>query len=99
MSVYTFVVSSGSSIGLLAGGSLTQALNWHWIFFINLPIGTAAFLLGLRSDERLHVRGLERQLDRPAGGRLADPGAQLALDLLYQPPDRHRRVPARPPIG
>ena len=46
MSAYTFIVSSGGSIGLLAGGSLTQALNWHWIFFINLPIGIAAFLLG-----------------------------------------------------
>src|SRR5919206_604408 len=42
----TFVVSSGGSIGLLAGGFLTQALGWHWIFFINLPIGAAAFFLG-----------------------------------------------------
>src|SRR3954471_24449727 len=46
MSVYTFVVSSGGSIGLLAGGSLTQALSWHWIFFVNLPIGAATFALG-----------------------------------------------------
>src|SRR5919205_3912768 len=36
MSVYTFIVSSGGSIGLLAGGSLTQAFDWHWIFFINV---------------------------------------------------------------
>jgi EmrB/QacA subfamily drug resistance transporter len=46
MSVYTFVVSSGGSIGLLAGGALTQSLDWHWIFFINVPIGVATFVLG-----------------------------------------------------
>ncbi len=46
MSAYMFVVVSGGSIGLLAGGALTQAINWHWIFFINLPIGVATVLLG-----------------------------------------------------
>ena len=46
--------------------------------------------------ERLHVRRLQRRLDRPAGRRLADRGAQLALDLLHQPPDRRGRVRARP---
>ncbi len=39
--VYSFVASGGASIGLLAGGVLTQALDWHWIFFVNLPIGIA----------------------------------------------------------
>src|SRR6266540_5868086 len=47
MGVYAFVASSGGSIGLLLGGVLTETLNWHWIFFINLPIGVAALLLGL----------------------------------------------------
>jgi len=46
LSVYAFIVSSGGSIGLLAGGVLTQAVNWHWIFFINLPIGALTFVLG-----------------------------------------------------
>ena len=46
MSVYTFIISSGGSIGLLAGGVLTQTVNWHWIFFINVPIGILAFVLG-----------------------------------------------------
>jgi EmrB/QacA subfamily drug resistance transporter len=46
--VYSFVASAGASIGLLAGGVLTQALSWHWIFFVNLPIGVAAALLATR---------------------------------------------------
>jgi EmrB/QacA subfamily drug resistance transporter len=46
MSAYIFVAVGGGSIGLLAGGILTQALNWHWIFFINLPIGAVALVLG-----------------------------------------------------
>src|SRR3984885_12521101 len=46
MSAYIFVAVGGGSIGLLAGGILTQALNWHWIFFINLPIGAVTLVLG-----------------------------------------------------
>src|SRR5918997_273802 len=46
--VYGFVASGGASIGLLAGGVLTEAINWHWIFFINLPVGVAVTLLALR---------------------------------------------------
>ena len=39
MSLYTFVIAGGASLGLLLGGVLTQTINWHWIFFVNLPIG------------------------------------------------------------
>jgi EmrB/QacA subfamily drug resistance transporter len=42
--VYAFVASAGGSIGLLAGGVLTQAIDWHWIFFVNVPIGVATAL-------------------------------------------------------
>ena len=38
--VFSFVASAGASIGLLAGGVLTEALDWHWIFFVNVPIGS-----------------------------------------------------------
>src|ERR671924_138133 len=52
--VYGFVASAGASIGLLAGGVLTQAINWHWIFFVNIPIGivTAALTLKLLANDR-----------------------------------------------
>jgi EmrB/QacA subfamily drug resistance transporter len=46
MSAYIFVAVGGGSIGLLIGGILTQALNWHWIFFINVPIGVFTFIFG-----------------------------------------------------
>src|SRR5216684_719365 len=39
--VFSFVASAGAAIGLLAGGLITQAVSWHWIFFVNLPIGVA----------------------------------------------------------
>jgi EmrB/QacA subfamily drug resistance transporter len=52
--VYSFVAAAGASIGLLAGGILTQGINWHWIFFVNVPIGiaTATAALRLIGDER-----------------------------------------------
>src|SRR5215203_2811350 len=46
--VYSFVASAGGSIGLLAGGVLTEAINWHWIFYVNLPIGLATAVLAMR---------------------------------------------------
>ena len=52
--VYAFVASAGGAVGLLAGGVLVQALNWHWIFFVNLPIGviTAVLTMRLLPDDR-----------------------------------------------
>jgi EmrB/QacA subfamily drug resistance transporter len=63
--VYSFVASSGASIGLLAGGTLTQALNWHWIFFMNLPIGVATIALAVRLLDRDTGLGLKNGADIP----------------------------------
>jgi EmrB/QacA subfamily drug resistance transporter len=74
MGVFSFVASGGASIGLLAGGVLTQALNWHWIFFVNLPIGVLTALLAVRyvtSDTGLGFR---------AGADV--PGAALVTSTL-----------------
>ncbi len=63
MSAYVFVSVAGGSLGLLAGGILTQSLSWHWVFFVNLPIGLATFALGqrfIRADSGL---GLEHGVD------------------------------------
>lgn len=44
--IFSFVSASGGSLGVLLGGVLTSALNWHWIFLVNLPIGVLVYLLG-----------------------------------------------------
>ncbi|UGS37526.1 putative MFS-type transporter EfpA [Capillimicrobium parvum] len=46
--VFSFVASAGGSIGLLAGGVITDLVSWHWIFLINVPIGIATAALALR---------------------------------------------------
>jgi EmrB/QacA subfamily drug resistance transporter len=61
--VYSFVASAGGSIGLLLGGVLTESINWHWIFFVNLPIGLATGLLALRFVERDEGLGFSEGAD------------------------------------
>ncbi len=59
MSAYVFVSVAGGSLGLLAGGVLTETLSWHWVFFVNLPIGVLAFVLGralIRDDQGQGLR-------------------------------------------
>jgi EmrB/QacA subfamily drug resistance transporter len=61
--VYSFVASAGASIGLLAGGVITEAISWHWIFFVNLPIGLATALLAIKLIDRDEGIGLARGAD------------------------------------
>src|SRR6202165_3203055 len=63
MGTYIFVAVGGGSIGLLLGGALTQTVDWHWIFFVNLPIGLLAMVLGralIRDNDGL---GLSQGVD------------------------------------
>jgi EmrB/QacA subfamily drug resistance transporter len=48
MGFFGFVMAGGGTVGVLLGGVLTDALNWHWIFLVNLPVGVAVFAAGLR---------------------------------------------------
>jgi EmrB/QacA subfamily drug resistance transporter len=63
MGLYAFVSAGGGSIGLLAGGALTQSLSWHWIFFVNVPIGALAFVLGWALIEENRGIGLAGGVD------------------------------------
>ncbi len=47
MGFFGFVAAGGGSIGVLLGGILTNALNWHWVFLVNLPVGVVVVVLSL----------------------------------------------------
>ena len=81
--VYSFVAAAGGSIGLLAGGALTQAASWHWIFFVNLPIGVATALLALRLVERDEGLGMERGADLP-GAALVTSALMLGVYTILE---------------
>jgi EmrB/QacA subfamily drug resistance transporter len=68
--VYAFVASAGGSIGLLAGGAITEAINWHWIFIVNLPIAIVTGLFSLRYLERDRGLGFSQGADLPGGALL-----------------------------
>ena len=63
MGFFGFVAAGGGSVGVLLGGVLTDVLNWHWIFLVNLPIGVAVVFLSLRLLPAVHVRAASRRLD------------------------------------
>jgi EmrB/QacA subfamily drug resistance transporter len=63
MGVFGFVMSGGGSIGVLAGGVLTDLVGWHWIFLVNLPIGLAVLATGLRLLPAVQTGGEARRLD------------------------------------
>ncbi len=73
MGVFGFVASGGGSIGVLLGGILTNSLDWHWIFLVNLPIGVAVFVLSLRLlpglRRRAQISGSMSPVPSPSPGR------------------------------
>ena len=83
--VYSFVAAAGASVGLLAGGVLTEALDWHWIFFVNVPIGIATGALATRLLARDDGIGLERGADAP-GAVLIVGALMLAVYTIVDVP-------------
>jgi EmrB/QacA subfamily drug resistance transporter len=63
MGVFGFVMAGGGSIGVLLGGVLTNWLDWHWIFLVNIPIGIAVVFLSLRLLPSEHIAPASKRVD------------------------------------
>jgi EmrB/QacA subfamily drug resistance transporter len=82
--VYGFVASAGGSIGLLLGGVLTESINWHWIFFVNIPIAILTAFLALRLIDRDEGIGFGDGADVP-GAVLITTSLMLGVYTIVQP--------------
>ena len=80
--VYGFVASAGGSIGLLAGGLLTE-ISWHWIFFINVPVGIATAILARRLVEAREGIGMQAGADLP-GAVVLTAGLMLGVYTILE---------------
>jgi len=70
MGIYGFVMAGGGSVGALLGGLLTDALSWHWVFLVNIPIGVAVYALTVI---------LLRESRAPAGTARLDVGGAVTV--------------------
>jgi EmrB/QacA subfamily drug resistance transporter len=86
--VFAFVASAGGAVGLLAGGVLTQLINWHWIFFVNIPIGIATALATRRLVARDTGIGLDKGADVP-GALLITSALMLGVYTIVKPAAQH----------
>jgi EmrB/QacA subfamily drug resistance transporter len=82
--VFAFVASAGAAVGLLAGGVITQLLSWHWIFFVNLPIGVLTAIATRRVIDRDQGAGLRAGADVP-GAVLVTGAMMLGVYTIVGP--------------
>ncbi len=82
--VYAFVASAGGSVGLLAGGIITQSIDWHWIFFVNIPIGILTAVLATRLLENDAGIGFGEGADVP-GAVLITSALMLGVYTIVKP--------------
>ena len=85
MGVFSFTAAAGGSIGLLVGGALTQLLNWHWIFLINVPIGIVTTFLAVRLLESSPGIGFREGADA-LGAVLVTAALMLAVYTVVEVP-------------
>jgi EmrB/QacA subfamily drug resistance transporter len=82
--VFAFVASAGGAVGLLVGGVLTQSINWHWIFFVNIPIGIVTAALAMRLVDRDQGIGFGQGADVP-GAILVTGALMLGVYTIVEP--------------
>src|SRR5436190_10070959 len=84
MGIFSFVASGGGSVGLIAGGVLTDLISWHWIFFINIPIGIATAIAARQYVTADRGLGFGKGADI-LGAVLSTAGLMLLVYTIVQP--------------
>ena len=82
--VFAFVASAGGAVGLLVGGVLTQSISWHWIFFVNVPVGIVTAVLAGRLIEADRGIGFRDGADVP-GAVLITASLMLGVYTIVNP--------------
>jgi EmrB/QacA subfamily drug resistance transporter len=82
--VYAFVASAGGAVGLLIGGVITQVISWHWIFFVNAPIGLATAIYSRRLLEKDEGIGFGEGADA-LGAVLITASLMLGVYTIVEP--------------
>jgi EmrB/QacA subfamily drug resistance transporter len=82
--VYAFVASAGGAVGLLIGGVITQVISWHWIFFVNAPIGLATAIFARRLLEKDEGIGFSQGADA-LGAVLITASLMLGVYTIVEP--------------
>jgi EmrB/QacA subfamily drug resistance transporter len=83
MAIYAFTAAGGAGGGMFLGGLLTQAISWHWIFFVNLPIGGVTAIIGMRVLNRDAGIGFKQGADVP-GALLIVASLMLGVYAIVQ---------------
>jgi EmrB/QacA subfamily drug resistance transporter len=82
--VYSFVASAGGAVGLLLGGVLTESINWHWIFFVNVPVGVGCATVAMRVLSR-DRNSVEQHGADVAGAALITAALMVSVYTIVDP--------------
>jgi EmrB/QacA subfamily drug resistance transporter len=77
LGIWSAIAASGSAVGLLLGGVLTDIASWRWVFFVNVPVGIITVALALRYIAESRVEGLRRSYD--LGGAFTVTGGLVVI--------------------
>src|SRR6266702_4416343 len=86
LGIFTFIASAGAAVGLIAGGLITQVVSWHWIFFVNLPIGVATAIVSAKLLENDRGIGMGKGAD-VLGAILVTAALMLGVYAIVQTSD------------